>query len=67
MAQYCNLPLKKLGAKPGSLGSHAGVTLGIPIITLELPKGADMFRSEYLWQQYGPALIAAVAYPYRAK
>ena len=67
MAEYCNLPLKKVGAKPGSLGSHAGVMLGIPIITLELPRNADRFKSERLWQQYGPALVAAVAYPYRAK
>jgi protein MpaA len=67
MAEYCNLPLKKIGAKPGSLGSHAGVKLGIPIITLELPRNADRFKSERLWQQYGPALIAAITYPHRAK
>ncbi len=67
MARYCNLPPKKIGAKPGSLGSYAGVTLGIPTITLELPRTADRFNSERLWQQYGPALVAAVAYPNRAK
>jgi protein MpaA len=67
MAEYCNLSLKKIGAKPGSLGSHAGVMLGIPIITLELPHAADRFNSERLWQQYGPALVAAIAYPNRAK
>jgi protein MpaA len=67
LAEYCNLPLKKVGAKPGSLGSHAGVMLGIPVITLELPRSADRVKSERLWQQYGPALVAAVAYPYRAK
>ncbi len=67
MAEYCNLPLKKIGAKPGSLGSHAGVMLGIPVISLELPRSADRFESERLWQQYGPALVAAVSYPYRAK
>ncbi|MHC4642196.1 MAG: M14 family zinc carboxypeptidase [Planctomycetota bacterium] len=67
MAQYCNLPLKKLGAKPGSLGSHAGVKLGIPIISLELPRNADRLNSERLWQHYGPALVAAITYPYRAK
>ncbi len=67
MAEYCNLSLKKIGAKPGSLGSHAGVMLGIPVITLELPRIADRFESERLWQQYGPALVAAVTYPYRAK
>ncbi|MHC4693885.1 MAG: M14 family zinc carboxypeptidase [Planctomycetota bacterium] len=67
MAEYCNLPLKKVGAKPGSLGSHAGVMLGIPVITLELPRSTDRYISERLWQQYGPALVAAVAYPHRAK
>ena len=67
LAEYCNLPLIKLGPKPGSLGSYAGVTLGIPIITLELPHTADRLNSERLWRQYGPALIAAVVYPNRVK
>jgi len=67
MAEYCDLPLKKLGAKPGSLGSYAGVTLRIPTITLELPYIADRLDSERLWQQYGPALIAAVVYPDRVR
>lgn len=67
MAEYCNLPLIKLGPKPGSLGSYAGLTLGIPIITLELPRFADRLSSERLWQRYGPALIAAVVYPNRVK
>ena len=66
MAEYCSLPLKKVGAKPGSLGSYAGITLGIPIITLELPRAADKFNQEQLWQQYGPALAAVITYPYRA-
>ena len=66
MAEYCKLPLKKIGAKPGSLGSYAGMTIGIPVITLELPHAADTFNQEQLWQQYGPALTAAIAYPYRA-
>ncbi len=67
MAEQCDLPVKKIGAKPGSLGSYAGLTLGIPIITLELPRTADKFNQEQLWQQYGSALTAAIAYPYRAK
>jgi protein MpaA len=67
LAEYCNLPLIKLGAKPGSLGSYAGVTLGIPIITLEMPRTADRLNSERLWRQYGPALIAAVVYPNRVR
>ena len=67
MAQFCNLPPKKIGAMPGSLGSYAGISLGIPIITFELPRSADNFSSQQLWQQYGPALTAAIAYPYKAK
>lgn len=67
MAEYCGLPRIKLGAQPGSLGSYAGVTLRIPTITLELPYIADRLNSERLWQRYGPALIAAVAYPDRVR
>ena len=67
LAEYCNLPLIKLGPKPGSLGSYARVTLRIPIITLELPYITDRLNSQRLWQRYGPALIAAIIYPDRVK
>jgi protein MpaA len=63
MAQYCNLPVKKHGALPGSLGSYAGVTLGIPIITFELLPGDTALSPVRLWQRYGRALIAAIVYP----
>jgi protein MpaA len=63
MAQYCSLPVKKLGAKPGSLGSYAGLTLGIPIITLELSQSDSGVSSDSLWQRYGKALLAAITYP----
>lgn len=63
MAQYCNLPIKKLGAKQGSLGSYAGLTLGIPIVTLELRNIDSQLSPEQLWQIYGKALLAAVVYP----
>ena len=62
MAQYCSLPVKKLGAQPGSLGSYAGETLGIPIITLELPWRHGGFNSKHLWDKYGAALVTAVVY-----
>lgn len=62
MSLACGLPVKKLGALPGSLGSHAGVTLGIPIITLELPGGAGSLDEAELWKRYGPALLEAVAF-----
>ena len=63
MGQYCALPVKKLGARPGSLGSYAGVTLGIPIITFEMLQSDSQLNSEALWQKYGKALLAAVLYP----
>jgi len=63
MAQYCDLLIKKLGAKPGSLGSYAGLTLEIPIVTLELRKIDSQLSTERLWQLYGKALLAAIVYP----
>ena len=67
LAQHCNLRIRKLGEKSGSLGSYAALTLRIPTITLELPRDADQYNREYLWKQYGSALLAAVIYPEMAK
>jgi len=67
LAEHCDLPVRKLGARPGSLGSYAGLTLRIPIITFELPRDADQFSREALWDRYGPAMLAAVVYPEKAK
>lgn len=36
------LKLHLLGAYPGSLGNYAGVYLGVPVITLELPRAGIM-------------------------
>jgi protein MpaA len=44
-----NLPVRKLGARSGSLGSYAGLTLGIPAPTL--------------WRRYGPLLLTAIRHP----
>tara|TARA_R110002072_G_scaffold302710_2_gene487836 strand:+ start:464154 stop:465011 length:858 start_codon:yes stop_codon:yes gene_type:complete len=60
MSNFCPLPVKKLGSRPGSLGSYAGVTLGIPTITFELPGNAATQPDELLWRFYGEALIHAV-------
>ncbi|MEO0529269.1 MAG: DUF2817 domain-containing protein [Planctomycetota bacterium] len=54
------LPVNKLGGRPGSLGSYVGETLGRPIITLELPKGAEERSDDELWQDYGAALVAFI-------
>ncbi|NOG54617.1 MAG: DUF2817 domain-containing protein [Planctomycetes bacterium] len=57
MSSACGLPVNKLGAQPGSLGAYAGETLGIPIITLELPASADRMSANELWTTYSPALL----------
>jgi protein MpaA len=62
MGSQCDLPVQKLGARPGSLGAYAGATLGIPIVTMELPSQAGSWSEETLWQRYGKALVAAVSY-----
>ncbi len=62
MSDHCPLPVKKLGSRPGSLGSYAGVTLGIPTITFELPRNAAGQSPKFLWRFYGEALIKAILY-----
>lgn len=63
MGQYCDLPVKKLGGRPGSLGSFSGIEQNIPIITMELRKSDSNLTSTQLWQKYGIALLAAITYP----
>jgi len=58
-----DLPIRKLGAMPGSLGSYAGETLNIPTITLELPADAERLDQRELWQLYKQALLTAIEYP----
>jgi len=67
MGKYCDLPVKKVGARPGSLGSYAGVTQGIPIITFEMRESDANLDSQSLWRRYGKALLAAVVYPEAVK
>ena len=62
MANASDLPVRKLGALPGSLGSFAGEECGIPIVTLELPGEVSLHDDDLLWQRYGPMLIAAIRY-----
>ncbi|UCC97656.1 MAG: DUF2817 domain-containing protein [Phycisphaerales bacterium] len=63
MGEYCDLPVRKLGARPGSLGSYAGVTLGVPIVTFEMLSNDSQLDSQTLWNRYGEALVAAIVYP----
>jgi len=60
MARSGDLPVRRLGARPGSLGSWAGVDRGIAVITLELPGAASRSSREALWDEYGPMLLRAV-------
>lgn len=62
IAQSTGLPVRKLGARPGSLGSFAGEDHGIPTITLELPRGATRWSDAELWDRYGHALLIAIRY-----
>jgi len=63
MAGRCSLPVRKLGAQPGSLGAFAGETLNIPTITLELRPNDHRLSTEQLWAEYGNAVIAAIVFP----
>jgi protein MpaA len=63
MACEAKLPVRKLGGRAGSLGSYAGVTLGIPTITVELPRGAHHQRDDALWGSYGRMLLRAIDWP----
>jgi len=63
MSEHCGLPVERFGTQKGSLGAYVGDDLGIPIITLEIPKFDYGLNLEQLWKEYGNALIAAIVYP----
>ncbi|MHC5082630.1 MAG: M14 family zinc carboxypeptidase [Planctomycetota bacterium] len=63
MGIYCSLPVKKLGSRPGSMGSFVGVENNIPIITMELARSDSNLSDDELWNTYGPSLLAAITYP----
>jgi len=63
MGMYCDLPVERIGSRPGSLGSYAGETLGIPIITYEFPRNARKQSDDELWVTYGRSLLAGVTWP----
>jgi len=63
MSALSGLPVRKLGGRPGSLGSYAGIDQGIPIITLELPPGAADMGVDALWDRYGAAVVSAIVHP----
>lgn len=63
IAKHTKLPVKQLGTRPGSMGAFLGDELGIPTITLELPRGVDKWNEARLWEAYGDAMIACVVFP----
>ncbi len=63
MGEYTDLPVKRLGGRPGSLGSYFGIDRGIPCITFELPRNARDMDNKELWDRYGQATLAAIVYP----
>ena len=63
LAKLTKLPVKKLGTRPGSMGAFLGEDLGVPTITLELPRGVDKWNEARLWEAYGDAMIACVVFP----
>ncbi len=60
IARASGLPVKKLGARPGSLGSYAGVENNIPTITVELPRDASALSAGQVWARYGNAMMVGV-------
>lgn len=63
ISEHGDLPVQKLGGRPGSLGSYAGLEKGIPCITIELPPGASGMPDRRLWEIHGRLLLSAVRYP----
>jgi protein MpaA len=62
MGAHTDLPVKKLGSRPGSLGAYAGETLGIPIITVEFRPMAKLLSAEQIWAKYSKMTLAAIEY-----
>jgi len=60
MTAVSPLRIGRLGARPGSLGSWAGVDRGIPTITIELRRADDRASGAELWERYGLMLVVAV-------
>lgn len=54
------LPLRRMGSRPGSLGSWAGVDRGIPVLTVEQPATAGRLTDAEHWATYGPMLLEAI-------
>jgi hypothetical protein len=62
MAAKTRLSARRHGSMPGSLGSYAGEDLGIPIVTVELPRSADRLGIDEAWHAYGAMLLRALRF-----
>jgi protein MpaA len=62
MAAACDLPVRRLGTRPGSLGAYVGEDLGVPIITVELPGRAERAGADALWERYGAMLVESITF-----
>lgn len=51
------LHLHLLGVYPGSLGNYAGIDLGIPVVTMELPSAGIMPPSEQIQSMWNDLLV----------
>ncbi len=63
LAEVSGLPVKKLGSRPGSLGSWLGVDRQTPTITAEFLKSDTDLPDDALWEKYGAMMLKAVTYP----
>lgn len=61
MGDLCDLPRRRIGSRPGSLGSYVGVDAGVPTITLEMPGSSRRMDADALWDRFGPALLATLS------
>lgn len=63
MASHTDLPICRLGARPGSHGSYAGVERNIPIVTFEMRSQDHHLKPSEIWALYGKAIMAGITYP----
>ena len=59
LAAVTDLPLKKLGTRPGSMGAWAEAG-SLPLVTLELPPRVESLGADELWRRYGEAMLVFV-------
>jgi protein MpaA len=62
MAAVCDLPVSKVGALDGSLGSYAGEQMNIPMVTVEFTADASDLDHAELWNRYGKMLLTAIEF-----